>query len=157
MTVPLIFRHHFQHAYVVRNVEKAMAVFRADCGVGQWQVMRFPAGSPVRAIALAYAQNVMLELIEAIPGEDTIFRAFIPESESAARFHHLGYLIEREEDYLAAIAQFDAAGWRAAYAERSGEILDFHYADTVSQLGHYCELIHLRADGKEFFSHVPHN
>ena len=157
MSVPLMFRNHFQHAYVVRNLEKTMAAFRARCGVGKWQVMPLPSGSPVRAIGLAYVQNVMIELIEALPDHETIYRRFIPESESDARFHHLGYLIEREEDYLAAIEQFDAAGWPAAYAGRVGEVIDFHYADTVGQLGHYCELIHLRSDGQGFFSQVPHN
>jgi hypothetical protein len=157
MCVPLIFRNHFQHGYVVRNLEKAMAPFRERCGIGKWQVMPLPAGSPVRAIALAYVQNVMIELIEAVADHETIYRRFIPESESAARFHHLGYLLEREEDYLATVAQFDAAGWPSAYAGRSGEILDFQYADTVAQLGHYCELVHLRAQGKGFFSQVPHN
>ena len=157
MSVPLIFRNHFQHAYVVRNLEKAMVPFRERCGVGEWQVMPLPEGSPVRAIGLAYVQNVMIELIEAVPGHETIYRRFIPESESAARFHHLGYLIEREEDYRAAVAQLEAAGWPAAYAGRAGEILDFHYADTFAQLGHYCELVHLRAAGKGFFAQVPHN
>lgn len=157
MSIPVVFRDHFQHAYVVRNIEKAMANFRDKYGVSKWQVMPMPEGSPVGALGLAYVQNVMIELIEAAPGHDTIYRDWIPESETAAKFHHLGFLIESDEDYRKTIAQFEAAGIGAAFAGSSGDILDFHYADTVAQFGHYCELVHLRPAGRDFFSQVPHN
>ncbi|MGE0387736.1 MAG: VOC family protein [Gammaproteobacteria bacterium] len=157
MTVPVLFRDHFQHAYVVRNMDGAMASFRDNCGVGRWQVMPMPEGSPIRAIGLAYVQKVMIELIEAVPGAESIYRDWLPASDSAARFHHLGYLIDSEAEYQALVRQFDAAGMRAAFAGSSGDILDFHYADTVAQLGHFCELVHLRPAGKDFFSQVPQN
>src|SRR5215203_1480173 len=157
MSIPVMFRNHFQHAYVVRNLNKAMENFSDTYGVTKWQVMPMPEGAPVKALALAYVQNVMLELIEAVPGQDTIYRDWIPASETAAKFHHLGYLIDSEEEYLRIVKQFEAAGIAAGMAGRSGDILDFHYADTVAQLGHYCELVRLLPAGKDFFSQVPHN
>jgi len=50
-----------------------------------------------------------------------------------------------------------AAGIRAVLTGSSGGILDYHYADTVQQLGHYCELIRLRPAGRDFWSAVPRN
>ena len=85
MSIPIAFRDHFQHAYVVRNLDKTMANFRDNYGVARWQVMPMPEGSPVKALGLAYVQNVMLELIEAIPGQDSIYRDWIPASDTAAR------------------------------------------------------------------------
>lgn len=157
MSIPIVFRDHFQHAYVVRNLDKAMANFRDNYGVAKWQVMPMPEGSPVKVLGLAYVHNVMLELIEAVPGHDTIYRDWIPASDTAARFHHLGYLIDSEEEYLSTVKQFEAAGISAGMAGRAGDMLDFHYADTVAQLGHYCELVHLRPAGQNYFSQVPHN
>ena len=158
MSIPVIFRDHFQHAYVVRNLDKAMATFRDNYGVKNWQVMPMPEGAPMRALALAYVQNkIMIELIEPIPGSKSIYSDWVPESESGARLHHHGFLIDSAEEYRRIAGQFDALGFPAAMAGTSGDILDFHYADTVAQLGHYCELIHLLPGGKNFFSTVPNN
>lgn len=157
MNNPLVLRDHFQHAYVVRNLDKTMVSFKEKLGVHQWQVMPVPEGGPIKAIGLAYAQNVMIELIEAVPEYDSIYRDWIPESESAARFHHLGYIIDDEADFHDLVGRFDAAGCGGAFAGSHGDILAFHYADSVGLLGHYCELVHLKTAGKDYFSGVPHN
>lgn len=160
MTVP-VFHNHFQHAYIVRDLEKAMARFKDLYGVANWHVMPMPPGegSPTSGIALAYvdAEKVMIELIEGVPEVESLYQDWIPESESGARFHHLGFLIDDEDEYRNVVGQFEAAGFPTAFAGSSGDILDFHYADTVAELGHYCELVHLRPAGKDFFAPVPHN
>ena len=157
MTIPVAFRDHFQNAYVVRNFDGASGMLRDRFGIAKWHVMRLPEGSPVSRIGLAYVQNLMIELIEAVPNQDSIYKDWIPKSDTAAKFHHHGFLIEREEDYQRTVEQFNAAGCPAAFAGSNGDMLDFHYADTVAQLGHYCELIHLKPAGREFFSVVPRN
>ena len=157
MTIPVLFRDHFQNAYVVRSFKGVAAALGERFGITRWHVMPMPAGSPVSCIGLAYVQNLMIELIEAVPGQESIYMDWIPASDSAAKFHHHGFLIEREQDYQQTVDQFNAAGYGAAFAGRSGDILDFHYADTVAQLGHYCELVHLRPAGLDFFAPVPQN
>lgn len=157
MAIPILFRDHFQNAYVVRNFDGASATLRDRFGITKWHLMSMPAGAPVSRIGLAYVQDLMIELIEAVPGEESVYKDWIPASDTAAKFHHHGFLIEREEDYRRAVDQFNAAGYAAAFAGSSGDLLDFHYADTVAHLGHYCELVHLKPAGKEFFSPVPRN
>jgi hypothetical protein len=157
MTLPVLFRHHFQTAYVVRDLAGASAAFREHLGISKWHVLPLPDGSPVRRIGLAYVQNLMIELIEADPGQESIYRSWVPESDTAARFHHHGFLIDNTDEFHQAARQFEASGFRTAMAGNSGDILDFHYADTVDQLGHFCELVHLRPAGQDFFAAVPQN
>ena len=157
MTIPIVFRNFFQHAYIVRNTEKTIANFRDKYGVLKWQVRPIPEGAPIRAISLAYVQKVMIELIEPDPNQDSIFRDWIPESETSAKFHHLGYLIDSDTEYRKTVAQFEAAKIGVAFAGSVGDTLDFHFADTVAQLGHYCELVYLKPAGLDFFAQVPQN
>jgi len=157
MTIPVVFRNHFQAGYVVRDLDKAMAQMGDTFGVAKWQVRRLSPGAPSRALAFAYVQKLMIELIELWPDQDTIYHGYIPEIDNAARLHHFGYLIDSEEQWHETIAQFEAAGIRSALAGSSGDILDYYYADTVAALGHYCELVRLKPGGKEFWAEVPYN
>ncbi len=157
MSIPLVFRNHFQMGYVVRDVSKAAAALRDQFGVGQWQIRRMPDSAPSSALAFAYVQQTMIELVEARPSQDTIFREWLPDSDSMARFHHLGYMIDSEEQWRETIDQLESAGVRAAFAGSAGDLLDYYYADTVAHLGHYCELVRLKPAGLNYFSRVPHN
>jgi hypothetical protein len=157
MTVPLVLRNHFQIAYVVRDIDKAVTNLREKFGIAKWQVRRMPESAPSSAIGFAYMQQTMIELVEARPSQDTIFRDWLPPSESGARFHHLGYMIDSEEQWRETVGQFEAADIRKAFSGSAEGLLDFYYADTVAHLGHYCELVRLQPAGKNFFARVPHN
>ncbi len=155
MTIPVLFKHQFQAGYVVRNLPAAIADFRDRLGVAHWHIMDKPGGA-INAIGLAYVNHFMIELIEADPAQESLYQAWIPATESGARFHHHGFLIPDAEEYAKAARQFEAAGFKTAFAGNNAGILDYHYADTVAQLGHYCELIHVR-NGIDVFSQVPQN
>jgi hypothetical protein len=157
MSIPLVLRNHFQMGYVVRDVNKAAATLRDHFGVTRWQIRRMPESAPSSALGFAYVQQTMIELVEARPSQDTIFRDWLPESDSAARFHHLGYMIDSEQQWRETIGQFEAVGVRAALAGSAGDLLDYYYADTVAQLGHFCELVRLKPAGLNYFSQVPQN
>ena len=158
MTIPVVFRDHFQAGYVVRDLDKAMANMRDKFGVAHWQVRRLPEGAPSRALGFAYVQTLMIELIELWPDQArSIYHDWIPDIDTQARFHHLGYLIDSEAQWYETIAQFEAGGIRPALAGGSGDILDYYYADTLAELGHYCELVRLKPAGKNFWANVPHN
>lgn len=157
MNIPVVFRNHFQAGYVVRDLDKAMANMRDKFGVAKWQVRRLPQGAPSRALGFAYVQQLMIELIELWPGETTIYHDWIPEADTAVRLHHFGYMIDSEEQWHETIGQFEAAGIRSALVGSSGDILDYYYADTVAELGHYCELVRLKPAGRNFWANVPHN
>jgi len=157
MSVPVVFRNHFQLGYVVRNLYRAVEHMRDKFGVAKWQVNRMPKSAPARVLGFAYVQKVMIELIEARPELDTIYRDWIPESETAARLHHLGYMMDSAEEWHRVIDQFQAGGFRAALTESSNDLFDYYYSDTVAQLGHYCELIFLKPAGRTFWADVPRN
>jgi len=157
MALPTLFRHHFQVAYVVRDLDAASAAFHDQWGIANWYRIPLPGGQPVRRLALAYVQELMVELIEPHPEMPSIYQHWIPASPTAARLHHLGYLIDDAEEFQQTVQRLEGAGCKAAMAGRHSDLQDYHYADTVSALGHYTELIHLLPAGKTFFDAVPQN
>jgi len=48
-------------AYVVRNLDAAFAVFHDQWGISKWYRLPLPEGLPVRKLALAYVQDLMVE------------------------------------------------------------------------------------------------
>jgi hypothetical protein len=158
VTIPVVFRNHFQMGYVVRDMDQAIANMRDKFGVSKWEVRHLPRGAaPAKTLAFAYVQQVMIELIEVWPGDTTVYHDWIPAEDHAAKLHHFGYMMESEEEWRDTIAQFEAAGVPAALTGSARGLLDYHYADTVSQLGHYCELILLSPAGRNFWANVPRN
>ncbi len=158
MATPVVFRNHFQLGYVVRDLDRAIHAMIGKFGVEKWEVRRPSSkAAPARALGFAYVQQTMLELIEVDPDRDTIYRDWVPDRGDDIRLHHLGYMIDSEEEWRATIGQFEAAKIPAALAGSIGDILDYYYADTVAQLGHYCELVRLRPAGRDFWANVPHN
>jgi hypothetical protein len=158
MTLPVLYRRFFQFGYVVRNLDGAMQTLRERMGVTQWQVNHLPATAPGRALAFAYVDDVMIELVDIRPQEDTIYRDWIPGTDDGLRLHHLGYLIEDEDEWHAAIAQYETAGFKPALVGGIEGRMQWYYADTVATLGHYSELVRFTSQaGKAYWANVPHN
>ncbi|MBV9511714.1 MAG: VOC family protein [Caulobacteraceae bacterium] len=160
MSLPLL-QNHFQIAYVVRDVQASMRRLADQFGVARWYVEDMQAlhgpEAPIAFIGLAYAGEVMLELIEARPGRQSIYLDWLPEAEDGLKLHHLGFLSPSEADFRARVEQLNAAGYPTAAAGAFGDILDFHYADTTPVFGHYHELIRLKAEGEAYFAKAPRN
>ena len=161
MTIPVLFKRHFQVAYVVDNAKAAMDLFAGGYGVTKWDLMDMTeihgAQSPVRFIATAWVGDTMIELIEPVPQAESIYRDWQRGSANPLRFHHLGFLVDNAEEFEAAKQQLAAIGAPIVMDGSFGEVLDFAYADTRSALGHYYEIIRLKADGASFFDRVPVN
>lgn len=157
MPIPLMPQGFFQFAYVVRTLEGGMRTMRERFGVTRWHVRELAPAAPARRLAFAYVEAAMIELVEAKPDEDSIYRAWIPESDDRLRIHHLGYLIDDEAEYAARVAGFAEAGIATAMAGIT-PALHYHYADTLALLGHYVELVRLTGDeGRAYWADVPHN
>lgn len=152
-----LFAKHFQVAYIVEDIERGMGFFRDRFGVAKWHILD-TAGpeSPATAIAIAYVDELMLELIQpsAIP---SIYRDWVPHGGSGVRLHHLGFLVHSDEDWSAALRKLAEDGYAEAFSGSAGDMLDFHYADCTADLGHYYELIHLKPAGAALFGAAPHN
>lgn len=153
-----LLRKQFQNGYVVRDMEKAAAAFGKRFGITQWQFspMDDPA-SPLNGIALAWAGDTMIELIQANPRVQSLYSASIPEADDVAKFHHFCFWIHSDKEFDQAVAEFEALGAKDVFSGRHGDILRFHYADTTPWLGHMCELVYLLPDGKDMFAGVPRN
>jgi Glyoxalase/Bleomycin resistance protein/Dioxygenase superfamily len=148
-------RNHFQLGYVVRDIDKAIINLRIKFGVEHWRVLEMPPEAPLKSLAFAYVQDMLLELIEPRPGQEMFYKPWIPEVEHAIRLNHLGYMLDNEEEWSRITAQFAAAGFEEAI---SGDFygVRFIYYDTVAELGHYCELNYLAPEAKGFFD-APRN
>lgn len=158
MTLPVLFRNHFQLGYVVRNLDAAIETMRKRFGVKEWEVRHLPASAPGRALGNAWVDGTLIELVDLWPGGDTFYHAWIPDDEAGLRLHHLGYLIDSEAEWRDAIAQMETAGFKPVLVGGAPGVMDWYYADTVAMLGHYTELMRYTSEaGKGFWADVPRN
>lgn len=137
---------HFQNAYVTRDLERSIELFKDAYGVDNFihfepdmEVMT-PEG-PRRSIsraALGWVDSrFLIELIEPISGSVDIYSDFLPE-DGHPRFHHAAM---RTHDWDDTRARLVAKGWRIAMEHHMPEGLKFIYVDARQNLGHYLEYI----------------
>lgn len=157
MMSPMLFRNHFQLGYAVRDVDEAIKNLGETFGVTKWQVLRLPVDAPGRALAFAYVSGMMIELVDVKPGQLSFYDNWIPDSKSAVKLHHFGYMVDSEEDWRRIEERFKDLGVAMVTDQEMGDILAFRYFDTVAELGHYCEYVFLKPAGKDFWANVPHN
>lgn len=159
----ILFKRHFQVAYLVDDVHAAMAEWREKYGLSNWHVMDMVAmlgeDATSRYIALAWTdERLMLELIEPIETMPSIYQNWRRDSGLANRFHHLGFLMESDEEFAATKRELVEAGSPLAIEGAVGDILEYAYLDTTAAFGHYYELIYLKGEGRtQFFAPVPRN
>ena len=160
MTV--LFRRHFQICYLVDDVKQAMASFGEKYGITKWHVMDMRAmmgeGSPARYLALAWAGDMMIELIEPDEAVPSIYQGWQKDSGQEARFHHLGFLVYTDEEFAAIKQKLVEQGFPIVAEAELGEVLKAAYMDTTKALGHFYELIYLPdGESSQFFADVPVN
>lgn len=161
MMHPVLFKRHFQVAYVVDDARSAIELLSARYGVEKWDFLDMeqihgPA-SPTRYIANAWVGDMMIEVIEPDETRDSIYRNWKKDSGQALRFHHLGFLADTAEDFSAAKRRLADSGLPIVADGSFGDVLEYAYADTTAELGHYYELIRLKAEGDSFFGRIPVN
>jgi hypothetical protein len=152
-----LFSGFFQLGYVTRNAKAAIAQFQK-----QYQAIEFmdvPVEVPddvpkpaVNRMALGYIDELMVEIVEVDPSQESIFLDALPPEPGDLRLHHLGYLID---DFAATLQRAHAAGYAVPLQGSVPELGDYAYTDTRSHLGHYSEYIRLNENGKRWFDAVP--
>ena len=152
-----LFGRYFQTAYVTRDLDAAMALFRARHGDLNFKVLEGqprPDGAPAaaRRIALHYLGDVMVELIQPSLEITTIYDDALPDDAGGVRLHHLGYLVE---DHDRTLSRLTKLGYALPSVGSFGEALDYIYADTRAEFGHFSEFIRLGPAGKAMFEAVP--
>lgn len=157
----VLFKRHFQVAYVVDDAKTALDALSSRYGVQKWDLMDMVAvhgeGSAARFIGNAWVGDTMIEVIEPDEAVESIYQGWRKDSGLALRFHHLGFLVDSAEEFAAAKAQLAGQGCPIVVDGSFGEVLDFAYADTTAELGHYYEIIRLKAEGDSFFGRIPVN
>jgi len=151
-----VFGRYFQTAYVTRDLDAAMALFRARHGDRDYTVIEGhtrPDGTPAAAqrIALTYLGDTMIELIQPSIEITTIYDHALPDDAESVRLHHLGYLVD---DYDHTFGELTKLGYSLPSAGSFGDALDYIYADTRPDFGHFSEFIRLGTAGKAMFDAV---
>ncbi len=159
MPVLSLYDGFFQLGYVTRDIDKAIPAFQERFGSVEFLQIPMPPeieGLPsgMFRIALAYIKEVMIEFVEVDTSKPSLYLDALPVAEAEIRLHHLGYLID---DHQAMLARLKQAGLDVPRAGSFGGVLEFSYADTRPQLGHYSEFIRLFPAGKEIYASVPRN
>lgn len=133
----------YQNAYVTRNRDKAVAMLRERHGLEEFIFfepdieVRTPqgVGQSKTRVALGWAGNLQLEVIEPVSGLVDLYRPYLPADDQSLGFHHIAI---RVDDWGTFAEEVACAKYPVAYA--SGlEGLEFVYLDARDTLGHYVE------------------
>lgn len=139
----MILQNHYQNAYVTRDIEQAIALFRTRHGFEGFKQFEVAneittsagCGTSVLRMALGWIGNLQYELIEPVSGMVDIFKADLPES--AMRLHHI---CMRVHDWSTFRAEVDRRKWPVVIeGSGTGGQLQFIYIDARASIGHYLE------------------
>lgn len=150
------FSGFFQLGYVARDLDAAIARYRERFGeveflVNEPQPINGKA-APTKRIGLTWIDDVMIELIEPDPAQQTIYDDAVPADPGAITLHHFGYLID---DHDAMLQRCRDMGYEIPMEGRMPGALGYIYADSRAELGHFVEFITLEEGGRQFFGAVP--
>ena len=157
MSSPHLFGNMVQLGYVVTDFDRAAVNFRERYGIDKWKVVPLDPGSPTSRIAMAYAGEMIFELVEVDTsvGLLDIHRGWLPQDPSEARLNHVAFMRDSLEALEDAQAHFEQLGAAIPVRMSFGDIFEFFYADTVPQLGHWSEFLCLGPGGKDFLADIP--
>jgi hypothetical protein len=135
----------YQMAFVVDDLDEAMARWTAMTGAGPWFViphfaflepkLRGREAAPDISIALAYSGEVMLELIRCESAAPSVFTETPP---GTGALHHVAQLTD---DFDATIAGFAANGAAAVFTARFTPETRAAFVDTRAAIGCWTEVI----------------
>jgi len=149
----------FQQGYLTTDIDRALAHYRDNLGVGQFHVFDTSASHPGSnlMVALGWVGNVMVELIQPRGEVPPVYADTLPDEDFAIRFHHFGYLLPDRERYRATLAALEQQGLPVVQRREDTGSIDLCYFDARQSLGHHLEYVHLFPDGEAFFAQIPRN
>ncbi len=135
---------HYQNAYITRNMDKALELFRTRFNVEEprsFEVtveVETPAGRGMATNRLAFIwiDNLQYELIQPISGLVDVYSDALPADDSL-KFHHICMRVDNWESFRANVE-------RQRYPvvlEGGSDALRFLYLDARDSLGHYLEYV----------------
>ena len=149
-----------QIAYVVKDIQASQKFFNEHLGVPRFYLfenVQFEdltyQGQPANFrihLALAYAGEIQLELIEHLEGE-SIFQDFLQQKGEG--LHHLGFLVD---DYDQTVGDLTTHGYPLIQSGRAGSNPGTRFAlfDTETPIGSIIEILALDEDMKNLFARI---
>lgn len=161
--MPRFFGNFLQNAYITSDMAQAKAVFAKNYDVVNYVDIdnafdvKTPSGiqSLDLKIALAFVDNLQVELIEPVGGSAIgLYADILPKDEFAIRFHHSCFVIPGpKQAWFDFREEVDKRGMTVAIEAELGPV-NFCYVDTRETTGHYCEYLWA---GEDITSFVPRN
>lgn len=138
----MLLENHYQNAYVTRDIEQALDIFRTRYGVQDARCFEAATevwtpqgtGIAVNKIAFIWIGKLQYELIEPVSGPVDLYREALPEA--GLRHHHI---CMRSFDWDATLAEVARQKLPIVYRGDTASGLKFIYADARDTLGHYLE------------------
>lgn len=136
--------HHYQVAYVTRDIDKAMADFRTRASIRHETYFETemevsgPNGTAImhNKLSLLWVGNVQYEFIEHVKGLEGVYHPALPADGSwRPAFHHVCSRIVDWDDFRRRVDQQDMP---VAFEGNAGP-LKFLYLDGRAVCGHYLE------------------
>jgi hypothetical protein len=149
---------HFQNAYTTRDIDAATRMFAERHGIASFHFMRdipFGPGATTH-IALAWAGDVMIELIQPNGEAANLYSTMLPADNQLLRFHHLGHLMGDDAAWQRVVDLASRSRLPIAMQGNSHGV-NYLYLDARAELGHYLEYVYLTGDAVHLFDPVPHH
>ena len=134
--------HHYQNAYVTRNIDKWVETFNARAKIDK--VIRYEGSTPVvtpvgpatqtNKLAFIWVDDLQYELIQPVGGTVNLFRDALPAGDGL-QFHHICMRVDDWDDFRRRV---DKQSYPVVL-EGGGDALRVLYLDAREFLGHYLE------------------
>ncbi len=149
------FNGFYQFGFVAHDLDEAIAALADRFGVRRF---RRKQSSDWMWSAHAWAGDTMIEVISVSDAAPTLYRGYVPDDPSAVRLHHHGFKVSdlsawRDLEVCIEKMQLD----KPLHGEFMGGDLKVMYVDTRTQLGIYCEFVHLSGAATKIYDDVPRN
>lgn len=150
-----------QIAYVTRNIESGAETLKAIYGIPELPFglsdSETSTGSGTTLLmraAVAYVNDIHIELISPTGGDDAIYRDFLPDEDGAIRHHHFAQFIDDESQWDETLQQIEKSGLPTPMrGEYYG--VQYVYVDTRKITGHYMEFVFANDEGKQILNAAP--
>ena len=146
-----------QIAYTVADIQEGMRRYTDLLHIGPWFLVGpfVPPEGVYRgaitrmkvSLALAFAGQLMVELIEQHDEEPSVFRETL-KARGAHGFHHWAI---GARDFEKTVAQYRSRGYQEAFSDRAPMGFRVVYFDTSHDLPGMLEIIEMNADAEEGF------
>jgi hypothetical protein len=133
---------HYQNAYITRDIEKAVELFKDRLGVNEASFFEVevdiwtPAGigKAKNKLAFIWKNNLQYELIQPVDGFVDIYSNALPCDDSL-KFHHICMRVDEWSSFRENVEKMQYP----VVLEGGNDQLRYLYLDATAELGHYLE------------------